>query len=102
MTAILPVPHPSGDPGRCIWHVIAYKWLPPELREEQRAESVVVEEPGTYPYFLALQQDYDQMQRQQEGLSNRALKTLRLVREEVNVARFHAVLDRYMDDKRAL
>jgi len=96
MTVILTVPHPSGDPGRCIWHVTAYKWLPPELREAQRAELVVVEEPGSYPYFLALQQDYDQMQRQQEGLSNVALKSARLVREEVNVVRFHQVLDRYM------
>jgi len=97
MTTILPVPHPSGDPARCVWHVTAYKWLPPEQREAQRAELVVVEEPGTYPYFLALQQDYDQMQRQQKGLSNLALETLRLVREEVNVARFHQVLDRHMD-----
>ncbi len=97
MTTILPSPHPSGDPGRSVWHVTAYKWLPPEERESHRAELLVVEEPGSYPYFLALQQDYDQMQRQQEGLSNLALKTLRLVREEVNVARFHEVLDHYMD-----
>jgi len=96
MTVIIPEPHPSGDPGRCFWHVTAYKWLPPEEREQQRAELVEVEERGSYPYFLALQQDYDQMQRQQEGLSNLALKTARLVREEVNVARFHQVLDRYM------
>lgn len=96
MTTILPVPHASGDPGRCTWHVTAYRWLPPEQREDTRAELVEVEEPGSYPYFLALQQDYDQMQRQQQGLSNRALKSIRLVREEVNVARFHQVLDRYM------
>ena len=31
-----------------------------------------------------------------EGLRNSALKTIRLVREEVNVARFHQVLDRYL------
>ncbi len=97
MTTILPAPHPSGDPGRCIWHVTAYKWLPPDQREGQRAELVEVEIPNSYPYFLALQQDYDQMQRQQEGLRNAALKTSRLVREEVNVARFHEVLDRYME-----
>jgi phenylpropionate dioxygenase-like ring-hydroxylating dioxygenase large terminal subunit len=97
MTTILPAPHPSGDPGRCTWHVTSYKWLPPESRQEQRAEPVVVKERGSYPYFLALQQDYDQMQRQQEGLNNRALKSAHLVREEVNVARFHAVLDRYME-----
>ena len=96
MTTILPAPHPSGDPGRCVWHVTAYKWMPPELRDKNRAQLVEVQVPGSYPYFLALQQDYDQMQRQQEGLSNVALQNVRLVREEVNVSRFHAVLDRYM------
>ncbi|WP_317930714.1 aromatic ring-hydroxylating dioxygenase subunit alpha [Halioxenophilus sp. WMMB6] len=96
MTTILPMPHPSGDAGRCLWHVTAYKWLPEAERAGQRAQLLEVQEPGSYPYFLALQQDYDQMQRQQEGLSNLALKKVRLVREEVNVARFHQVLDGYM------
>lgn len=71
-------------------------WLPPELREQYRAEPVEVTEPGTYPYFLALQQDYDQMQRQQQGLNNHMLEKIQLVREELSVARFHTVLDRYM------
>ena len=53
-------------------------------------------EPGSYPYFLALQQDYDQMERQQKGLRNQALKTITLAREEVSIARFHTVLDRYL------
>ena len=34
-----------------------------------------VDEPGSYPYFLALQQDYEQMQRQQYGLRNEGSTT---------------------------
>jgi hypothetical protein len=89
-------PHPDGDPNRCIWHVTAYMWLPPEHRAAYRAQLVEVEERGSYPYFLALQQDYDQMQRQQRGLRNSGLGSLRLAQEEICVARFHSVLDRYL------
>lgn len=95
-TTILSYPHPSGDPNKCIWHVTAYMWLPPQLRTQYRAELVDVKEPNSYPYFLALQQDYDQMQRQQHGLRNQPLKFLALVREEASIARFHSVLDRYI------
>jgi len=95
-TVIMSFPHPDGDPNRCIWHVTAFMWLPPELRAQYRAELVDVKEPGGYPYFLALQQDYDQMERQQKGLRNHALKTVTLAREEVSIARFHSVLDRYL------
>lgn len=93
---ILTVPHPDGDPNRCIWHVTSYMWLPAELAKEYRAELVDVEEPGSYPYFLALQQDYEQMPRQQIGLRNRGLKTMSLAQEEVCIANFHAAIDRYM------
>lgn len=96
-TTIMAFPHPDGDPNRCIWHVTAYMWLPPGLRAQYRAQLVEVEEPNTYPYFLALQQDYDQMPRQQLGLRNRALTHISLAREEVSIARFHAVLDRYLE-----
>ena len=95
-TVIMSVPHPDGDPNRCIWHVTAYMWLPPELRAPYRAELVEVKEPGSYPYFLALQQDYDQMERQQKGLRNAAFTSMTLAREEVSIARFHMVLDRYL------
>ena len=98
-TVIMSVPHPDGDPNRCIWHVTAYMWLPPELRAQHRAELVDVKEPGSYPYFLALQQDYDQMARQQIGLRNRTLKHMALAREEVSIARFHSVVDRYLEGK---
>lgn len=93
---ILTVPHPDGDPNRCIWHVTSYMWLQPELAKEYRAELVEVEEPGSYPYFLALQQDYVQMPRQQKGLRNRGLKYLSLAQEEVCIANFHAAIDRYV------
>lgn len=95
-TTILAYPHPSGDPTRCIWHVTAYMWLPEPFREEHRAELTEVQEPGSYPYFLALQQDYEQMPRQQIGLNNSKLTHLHLVKEETSVVRFHAVVDRYL------
>ena len=86
-TVITAVPHPDGDPNRCIWHIRSFMWLPEEYREDFKATPVVVEEPNSYPYFLALQQDYDQMPRQQVGLRNTRLEHLTLVREEISVAR---------------
>ena len=53
-------------------------------------------EPGSYPYFLALQQDYEQMPRQQKGLRNARLDHMALVREEIVIAHWHRVLDRYL------
>jgi hypothetical protein len=38
------------------------------------------QDPGTFKYFLALQQDHEQMPRQQAGL-------------------FHSVVDRYLEGK---
>ncbi len=93
---IMSLPHPDGDPNRCIWHVSSYMWLPPGLRDEYRAELVEVEEPGSYPYFLALQQDYEQMPRQQKGLRNTRLDYLQLAQEEVCIANFHRAVDRYL------
>lgn len=95
-TTIMSYPDPSGDPNKCIWHVTSYMWLPPQVREQYRVEPIEVTERGSYPYFLALQQDYDQMQRQQQGLRNRGMKFMSLAQEEVIVARFHSVLDRYL------
>ena len=97
-TTIMAYPHPDGDPNRCIWHVTAYMWLPPPVRAQYRAQPVEVSAPNSYPYFLALQQDYEQMPRQQRGLRNQSLKFLSLAREEVSIARFHTVVDRYMND----
>lgn len=96
-TVIMSTPHPDGDPNRCVWQVTSYIWLPPELRAQYRAPLVEVEQPGSFPYFLALQQDYEQMPRQQKGLRNQALTHMSLAREEVCIARFHAVVDRYLE-----
>jgi phenylpropionate dioxygenase-like ring-hydroxylating dioxygenase large terminal subunit len=98
-TVIMSTPHPDGDPNRCVWQVTSYIWLPPALREQYRAPLTEVQEAGSYPYFLALQQDYEQMPRQQKGLRNRALTHLALAREEVCVARFHSVLDRHLAEQ---
>lgn len=95
-TVITAVPHPDGDPNRCIWHIRSFMWLPEEYREDFKTEPVIVEEPNSYPYFLALQQDYVQMPRQQLGLRNTRLQHLALVREEISVARFHTVYDRWL------
>lgn len=93
---IMAAPHPDGDPNRCIWHVASYMFLPPEHRDAFRAEPIVVEEPGSYKYFEALHQDYVQMPRQQLGLRNDRLDHMSLVKEEVVIAHFHSVIDRYM------
>ena len=93
---IMAAPHPDGDPNRCIWHVASYMFLPPEHRDAFRAEPIVVEEPGSYKYFEALHQDYVQMPRQQLGLRNDRLDHMSLVNEEVVIAHFHSVIDRYM------
>jgi phenylpropionate dioxygenase-like ring-hydroxylating dioxygenase large terminal subunit len=97
-TIIWALPYPDGDPNRCIWHVVAYMWLPPEQRDAARAELIEVEEPGSYKYFLALQQDYEQMPRQQAGLRNSRLEYLSLARHEIRIGSFHRSVDRYLAD----
>ncbi len=99
-TVITSIPHPDGDPNRCIWHIRSFMWLPEEYRADFRAAPIEVDEPGSYPYFLALQQDYEQMPRQQRGLRNRRIEHISLVHEELSVARFHASLDRHMGEQR--
>lgn len=98
-TVIRMMPHPDGNPNRCIWHITSYMYLPEEFRDAFKAEPIEVTEQGSYQYFLALQQDYDQMQRQQTGLRNRLLTHLTLVHEELNVANFHMRVDKYVSGK---
>ncbi|MDG5771726.1 aromatic ring-hydroxylating oxygenase subunit alpha [Mycolicibacterium fortuitum] len=95
-TIIMALPHPDGDPNRCIWRVASFMWLPDEMKAAFTAEPIVVEEAGSYKYFEALQQDYEQMPRQQIGLRNTALEHMALVKEEVVIAHFHSVVDRYL------
>lgn len=96
---IAPVPHPSGDPNRCTWQVTRLAWLPPEQREARREEVLEVKERGTYPYFEVLQQDYEQGAEVQRGLRNTGLKYMTLVQEEAAVAKFHGVVDKYVDGR---
>lgn len=98
-TIVMAVPHPDGDPNHCIWHVASYMWLPDEHKAAFTAEPIVVDEPGSYKYFEALQQDYVQMPRQQIGLRNTALEYMALAKEEVVIAHFHSVLDKYLNTK---
>ncbi|UXA06167.1 aromatic ring-hydroxylating dioxygenase subunit alpha [Mycobacterium sp. SMC-2] len=93
---IMAVPHPDGDPNRCIWHVNSYMYLPPEQSSAFAVGLTEVDEPGSYKYFEALQQDYEQMPRQQLGLRNRRLDHMSLVKEDIVVAHYHSVLDRYL------
>ncbi|AFM19850.1 Rieske (2Fe-2S) domain-containing protein [Mycolicibacterium chubuense NBB4] len=93
---IMAVPHPDGDPNRCIWHVSSYMYLPAEHADAFRVGLTEVDEPGSYKYFEALQQDYEQMPRQQLGLRNNRLDHMSLVREEVVIAHYHSVVDRYL------
>lgn len=95
-TVIVATPHPDGDPNRCIWHITSYMWLPDEYRDALKVELTEVEEAGSFDYFLALQQDYEQMPRQQRGLRNSTLEYMSLIKEEVPIAKFHSVLDRYL------
>ena len=98
---ILSSPHPDGDPNRCIWHVASYMYLPPEMADAFKVDLIEVDTPGSYKYFEALQQDYEQMQRQQSGLRNTGLAHMMLVKEEVVVAKFHDTVDRWMAGKGA-
>lgn len=100
-TVIIAEPHPDGDPNRCTWQVTIYQWLPPEQRQAQRVERVDVAEGDHFPYFLALEQDYEQMQRQQMGLRNTGQKFLSLTRQEVRLAYFHSVLDSWIEGRRS-
>ncbi|MFA7601398.1 MAG: aromatic ring-hydroxylating dioxygenase subunit alpha [Novosphingobium sp.] len=96
-TVIISVPHPGGDPNRCIWHVINLMWLPPEQRAGRREPLLEIAEGDHFSYFLALEQDYDQMERQQTGLRNSTPREMALTRQEVRLAHFHSALDGWVE-----
>lgn len=92
-TVIISEPHPSGDHNRCLWHVVFLHWLPEDERAA-RAEPVKVMAPGEhYPYHWVLEQDYEQMPIQQQGLRNRLFTEAHLTKSEPRLAHFHATLD---------
>jgi phenylpropionate dioxygenase-like ring-hydroxylating dioxygenase large terminal subunit len=97
-TVIIAEPHASGDPNRCHWRAIALMWLPPEKRAEQRIGLTEIAEDDHFPYFLALQQDFEQMAIQQKGLRNRALEYQVLTRQEPKVVHLHGSIDSWLDE----
>lgn len=95
-TVIVATPHPGGDPGRCHWLVQNLMWLPPEERAARREPLRNVAEGDHFPYFLALEQDWEMMQRQQRGLRNAGLDHMALTRQEVRLAHYHSALDTWV------
>lgn len=100
-TVIISEPHPDGDPNRCIWHVTVYQWLPEEQRAAARVARTVVPEGEHFTYFLALEQDWEMMQRQQDGLRNTTMPEMALTRQEVRLAYYHSVLDSWVSSRPA-
>lgn len=95
-TVIVNEPHLSGDHNRCLWHVMFLQWVPQKERAA-RAEPVrTMPEGEHYPYHSVLEQDFEQMPIQQEGLRNRLCEEMLLTRSEPRVAHFHAALDRWV------
>jgi phenylpropionate dioxygenase-like ring-hydroxylating dioxygenase large terminal subunit len=96
-TVIIITPHADGDPARSVWHVYHLLWLPPEQRDAKRAAEVVVPEDEHFPYFLALEQDYQTMASIQAGLRNTRMTSLVVTRQEPKIAQFHTNLDRWLE-----
>lgn len=87
-------PDPSGDPNRCIFDVANYQWVRPEEREKLMTPHSWV--PEDQSLGLVLDQDREQIPRQQRGLRNRSLKKVRLARNESRIGHFHQTLDGYL------
>lgn len=96
-TIIMVEPDPEGDPNRCFWSVMFMQFLPPEQRAAQYTPLRDIPEGEHFPYFLALEQDFEQMPVQQTGLRNSTLGHLVLTKQEPRVAHFHAALDRWIE-----
>lgn len=95
-TVIISTPHADGDPNRCYWQVMNLMWLPPEERPAKREPLRQIAERDHFPYFLALEQDWEMMQRQQRGLRNHGVPELALTKQEVRLAYYHSVLDTWV------
>ncbi len=62
---------------------------------------MVIPEGEHFPYFLALEQDFQTMAGLQEGLRNEALKEIVVTRQEPKIALFHANVDRWVESEAA-
>jgi hypothetical protein len=99
-TVIIATPHPGGDPNRCHCLVQNLMWVPADERAAKREPLREIAAGEHYPYFLALEQDWEMMQRQQRGLRNTALGEMALTRQEVRLAFFHSILDSWVGTDR--
>lgn len=99
-TMIMSFPHEDGDPNRCYWHVQNLQWFPSDRRAATRTPLTTVPEGEHYPYFLALEQDWEQMQHQQRGLRNTTQTFQTLTRQEVRLAHYHATLSSWVEPER--
>ena len=95
-TIIIAEPDPDENPNRCFWRVMTLRCLPEAQRQSQRAPFQQIAEEDHYPYFLALEQDFQQMAKQQLGLRNTTLSELVLTRQEPRVANFHSALNQWV------
>lgn len=95
-TMIVSTPHPSGDPNKCVWEVVRLAWVPESAREAARQQQLVVDPPGSFPYFLVLQQDYEAMPRTQLGVRNTRLKYVTAGSEEGLIVKFHREIDKHV------
>ena len=96
-TVIVAQPHADGDPNHCYWHVMNLQWFPSEERAAKRQPLLEVPAGEHFEYFLALEQDYVQMERQQRGLRQSTQPFLSLTKQEVRLAHFHAALDSWVE-----
>ena len=101
-TVIIVRPDPDGDPNRCYWQITSLLWAPPEQRQEKREPLFEVPEGEHFKYFLALEQDYSQMENQQLGLRNEAMEYITLTKQEPKLALFHTNLDHWLEDEAAV
>ena len=95
-TLIVTDPHPDGDLGRSVWHVMFLHWLPPEARAAKATPPQTMPEGEHFPYHFVLDQDYVQMPIQQQGLRNRLYREMILTKCEPRLAHFHAALDSWL------
>lgn len=95
-TVIVAEPHPSGDRNKSMWHVMFLHWVPEAERDAVRTPVQTMGEGEHFPYHFVLNQDFEQMPKQQVGLRNRLYREMALTRNEPRVAHFHSVLDSWM------
>jgi phenylpropionate dioxygenase-like ring-hydroxylating dioxygenase large terminal subunit len=95
-TVIVTEPHPDGDRNRSVWHVMFLSWLPPEERAAKATPVRVMPQGEHFPYHWVLEQDFEQMAIQQDGLRNRLFGEMLLTRSEPRLAHFHAALDSWV------